>query len=556
MMAREPSTTRRTTLWALRSTSPVENCIQEKYRAGDEFELAPVQIGGKAALLVHGSIKTPEAKWSETLSAYTNQQLSLGNSTAAALLLIPRASRVLALSYGMGWILLDQGLIEQGFGLRYAVRALDAEQVRQVTRHLLEHRAQIDRNSVPSGQRVEDFAIEEYGEVISRLVGRAGSSGNLSFSKAGRPYFSLSGSDSLALPIGRTTAGMLGDLDEIERVVDQEQPVEDLRFVEQLRYLKSKDERVPKLEALLGAALEPETDARLALAYPFERDEEHGEAQAYRIKLPGEKPQIVDDLTLERLREPLAELPEAERLSTLAKAKVQALADDSGDTVVGREIPANKWITAEVTLDGQQYFYRQGRWYEVGAGYLEYLRGQVDEILGHKSGVSLPDWKRGEEEKDFNARAATASGYALLDRKLVHTKAHPRGIELCDLLGPDNELIHVKRAGSSAPLSHLFAQGAVSAEALTTDPEARAKLRELVAEQRADRPLPEDWQPDRVVYAMALDRQITSETLFTFSQVVLVRYAQRLARMRVKVAILPISYSEEESVAVSSEEVS
>jgi uncharacterized protein (TIGR04141 family) len=77
----------------------------------------------------------------------------------------------------------------------------------------------------------------------------------------------------------------------------------------------------------------------------------------------------------------------------------------------------------------------------------------------------------------------------------------------------------------------------------------------MVAEQRPDNPLREDWQPDRVVYAMALDRTITSETLFTFSQVVLVRYAQRLARMRVKVAILPISFSEEATETTNSEEI-
>jgi uncharacterized protein (TIGR04141 family) len=518
--------------------------------------MKPVQVAGQSALLVQGSIDNPEAKWSQTLSAYTGQPVSLGNRTAAALLLMPRANRVLALSYGMGWILLDQSQVEQGFGLRYAVRALDAGQVRQVTRHLLEQRAQIDRNSVPSGQRVEDFAIEEYGEVISRLVGRSGSTNNPSFSKTGRAYFSLSGSDSLALPIGRTAADLLGDLDEIESVIDNGQPVEDLRFVEQLRHLKGKDTRVPELEALLGAALEPQTDARLALAYPFERDDEHGEAQAYRIKMPGEKTQVVDDLALEQLRQPLAGVAEADRLRTLAKATVQALGDDTGDTVIGRAIPANKWITAEITLNGQQYFYRQGRWYEVGAGYLEYLRRQVDEILRQPTSVSLPDWNRDEDEKDFNARASAESGCVLLDRRLVRTKTHARGIELCDLLGEDNELIHVKQAGSSAPLSHLFAQGAVSAEALSTDPEARARLREIVAEQRPDKPLPEDWQPDRVVYAMALDRKITSETLFTFSQVVLVRYSQRLARMRVKVAILPISYSDEASEIASSEEIS
>ena len=35
-------------------------------------------------------------------------------------------------------------------------------------------------------------------------------------------------------------------------------------------------------------------------------------------------------------------------------------------------------------------------------------------------------------------------------------------LEICDLLGPDNELIHVKRAEGSAPLSHLFSQATLA----------------------------------------------------------------------------------------------
>ena len=43
-------------------------------------------------------------------------------------------------------------------------------------------------------------------------------------------------------------------------------------------------------------------------------------------------------------------------------------------------------------------------------------------------------------------------------------------LEICDLLGPGNELIHVKRAEGSAPLSHLFSQGLISAQSLVAGP--------------------------------------------------------------------------------------
>lgn len=52
------------------------------------------------------------------------------------------------------------------------------------------------------------------------------------------------------------------------------------------------------------------------------------------------------------------------------------------------------------------------------------------------------------EEKYYNAYAGEVPGFLCLDRKLVRTRAHPRGFEACDLLGTDQELIHVKKVSS------------------------------------------------------------------------------------------------------------
>lgn len=159
----------------------------------------------------------------------------------------------------------------------------------------------------------------------------------------------MAGSESLAMPLGRSVRQLLSDLDQIERVVDEAEPAEELRFVEQLRSLKAKDPRVPGLAAQLGRNVR-EGQARLALAYPFERDEEHGEAQAYRIRVPRSDESIVDEPDLQTLAAAAGKSPDERWLDSLGRVTVQALVDDAGEQVVGRAIPGNKWITAEVTL--------------------------------------------------------------------------------------------------------------------------------------------------------------------------------------------------------------
>lgn len=154
---------------------------------------------------------------------------------------------------------------------------------------------------------------------------------------------------------------------------------------------------------------------------------------------------------------------------------------------MSRAIPTAKWISAEVALGPTRFFFRDARWYEVGPGYVNHLRRRVTQVLSQPVPVGLPAWRSGEEERAYNQRVGGKAGFVCLNRQLVRTEAHPRGIELCDLLGPDDELIHVKRARSSAPLSHLFAQGMVSAEQLLFDEVARARLRELVQDRKPKR---------------------------------------------------------------------
>ncbi|MCI2811007.1 TIGR04141 family sporadically distributed protein [Eoetvoesiella caeni] len=128
-----------------------------------------------------------------------------------------------------------------------------------------------------------------------------------------------------------------------------------------------------------------------------------------------------------------------------------------------------------------------GKWYEVDATFI----GRVAETLDLVPISTLPFptveiWEEDgkskiESEGDYNIRAAAAYGYFLLDKRLVKTNRTTSPIELCDLLTPAKQLVHVKhRKGGSAGLSHLFAQGGVAAEIMLGDKAFRKKARTVL----------------------------------------------------------------------------
>jgi hypothetical protein len=113
------------------------------------------------------------------------------------------------------------------------------------------------------------------------------------------------------------------------------------------------------------------------------------------------------------------------------------------------------------------------------------------------------------------------------------------------MLGPDSELIHVKRADRSAPLSHLFAQGVVSMDALKYEADARKALVEMARRQNPGHRIDLDFRPRKVVYAIALGpgRALTVNSLFTFAQVALYRAVKALRNEDVDVEVIGIPSS-------------
>ncbi len=151
------------------------------------------------------------------------------------------------------------------------------------------------------------------------------------------------------------------------------------------------------------------------------------------------------------------------------------------------EHPVYRCIYFEIVDGTKTKIIFDGKWYEVDATFI----GRISETLDFVqiSALAFPSvevWDEDgkskiESEGDYNARAAEAHGYFLLDKQLVKTDRTTSSIELCDLLTPEKQLVHVKhRKGGSAGLSHLFAQGSVAAEIMLGDKAFRKKARTVL----------------------------------------------------------------------------
>ncbi len=133
------------------------------------------------------------------------------------------------------------------------------------------------------------------------------------------------------------------------------------------------------------------------------------------------------------------------------------------------ETPMGKFVYSEAELNNKTYFFIDGQWFLLHDGYKKSIDSLLDQINVSKY---LPDYQVSlfPTERAYNTWVPTQDlTFTCLDGNLVDK------IEICDLFKKtDKHFVHVKR-GWGAKLSHLFAQGMVSATIFDGDPSFRKK---------------------------------------------------------------------------------
>jgi uncharacterized protein (TIGR04141 family) len=223
------------------------------------------------------------------------------------------------------------------------------------------------------------------------------------------------------------------------------------------------------------------------------------------------------------------------------------IAFDADDEEIGRWTIFQS-LSGELEYRSPTYILSEGDFFEVKKGYMDDLDSALDKIDKFTGNLpmSQPKWS----EDRYNKAAAAMPGNFLLDKMTVKLDSRTTAIEICDILNTGKNLIHVKRKLNSSSLSHLFAQGIVSADLLLMNTEFRLKARQRISNLEKERKTGNRFSqliPSNrgitasaftIVYAIIADwkGQTLAERLPFFSKVNLRRCVHDLTRMGYSVA--------------------
>lgn len=486
-----------------------------------------------ATVFIAPATENPPA-WAPFLtSAFSEVQVTSGVHPSAVLFVRTAESAnqspvTIAFTFGpAGRFMIDPAAYVRGYGLKTALNLIypsnsrDTPRLRSVDSKRRD--SSVLRSRVQSSADVdfEAFDVSQLRDVLDKAVGQ--------------PYDPrwgqrVQGGDALVLNLS-VGVGELGKLcRDIEKVsrrddyrakfawIDNIQPVSDPRLKERIE-----NEIIALLKAkeLSGIGLTPpeilDWSTVSGFRYHFDRKDTQGGVRHPDLR--------IEDYV--RGLERTLQLPSID-LDYLRRSQIYPC-DVNGD--VSARWPVWRCLVAELEVDGESYILDEGELFRVNGDYLTDL-DQFLQAIPPASCV-LPATTVTESEDQYNKSVAKALGYLLLDKQnVVAVPGKTTPIEVCDLLSSDRHLVHVKRHLSSSTLSHLFAQGLVSAELLQTSPAFRAAVEKKVANTVKGKTLfaplfsagvqPSEW---KVVYAVAAEWRGQGPTRLPFFSKVNLREA-------------------------------
>ena len=473
----------------------------------------------------------------------TDQLSGIRSASTSALLLLRTSGRIFALTFGYGRSLLDLSKIEYQFGLRVALNRIDPRQIRSLDTKTFEDLVVSTNTQASKSAELPTFGVD-----ISRDILRAvtGEPRDQTFSKR------IAGADSLVMGVKTPSLELPAICDDLLTAFTADDYKTDFGWIDQLSLVRD-DATVEALNDLLVAQLRTGSTGSTHLAMPETIDWEDIDG----FKIAGTRSHVYEDLDLDDY---LSRLGDDRTIITLENLKTRSVSVRFGRSGnFDKRWNLYQCIVTEQRLDSRLHVLIEGRWFAVSSTLVE----EVDAFAAGlpDTHVALPPARSGEIEADYNTRLAESSPQHLLklDARIKRPGGASSGIEFCDVLSDQGDLIHVKRKSRSATLSHLFAQGSVSASTFINDGAFRTQVRQLIEDEvaaesretwlrlvpRADEMV--DRSRYRVTYAViANSTREGRDWLPFFSKLNLMQQGRQLVTMGFSVAVarVPITDSE------------
>lgn len=491
-------TTRTLNVRLLRIGHSVEDAFGPAFAFGSERELhrRPWQNAEGAQVFV-GQIYSNQPSWRSFVAEGAGEvPEDIFTGGAGAVIFVPVGVRTIAVCFGHVHLALDDEAFERQFGLKVTLnvvprgnlRTLDLATPDAVT---FQKRVQASKDS-----DVRDFGVDMLRD-LARVAG--GTPGNPSFARF------VAGKDSLSITCDVEASTLQAKCVEMLAAYEGKAYQKEFAWVDNMCPVSEKD-TVRKLDKKLLLAindLRGGGTAEVHMAPPEIVNYTEGSELHYNGF--GSHGAVFYSLSIEDYA---SELERCGFDGGITEIKEKHRIKAKGD---GQEGFSEKWrvydcFVFEANLGSGQskadYVLFSGDWYRVDKKF----KDLVEKFFNSIPRVAIIGKTSCINEQELIAEIETTRGDLL---KLDQTKINPEGvryanIEPCDFFSDRGQFIHLKDGHSSGPISHLWSQGVVSAEAFVSDADFRKKLRakvrslgrgfERLLPKSTERPVREDYR--------------------------------------------------------------
>jgi uncharacterized protein (TIGR04141 family) len=392
-----------------------------------------------------------------------NTLSSLYNSGSSAVFLIRSGTVFFVLTFGYGKSLLLTDSYEENFGLRVVLNSVDPEKLRSVDVQSLDAVPLSRRNQASIATNLSDFGLDIEQDLIYAATGQPKDV------LLGRQ---ITGKDVLKVSIPLDVDDIPALLLKLETQYKADTYKNSFAWIDNLSEVRAKS-LVDTLDNLLTSKIQAKLFDKTWLAIP--EIIEWSDIAGFKYQKP-KQGNLHDDIAWDSYLAFLGtDAPHS--VETFKKQDIYAISESSGQQLHTWSV--YRCIYCELSHDGADYALNNGKWFKVNTDFLKSLNDSINLIP--TSTLTLPDYK-GNDEGAYNesVHKDNATYYALMDKKMIYYGGGHSQIEFCDLFSVDKHLLHVKRYGGSSVLSHLFAQGTVSARLLLSDADFRKKVNDLL----------------------------------------------------------------------------
>lgn len=411
-------------------------------------------------------------KWAGFLEDGMGIQLEeLKSTSASALVLLKSSGRWFAVSYGYGRTFLDPSKIERRFGMKVVLNCIDPDQVRSIDSRTVEEMTFHTRRQASRTSDVSAFRLDASRDLLRGVTGIPRDS-----SLASR----ISGAESVTVSAQVTMADLPTKCAELLAVYGGEEYKQRFAWIDNLQLVSDPDE-IKDLDAALDAALSSNATDRMHLAPPETLDWEN--VSGFYYWDPENSSRFVDldiDDALSIIRHN-SHVP----LTAESLHRRHLWVEYREQEIPLARFTMHSCLVFETDIDDRMYVLSDGDWHCIDVDWADGVRRRVERIRSADE-IGLPESSAGEVESVYNERAAAAIGATLLDRCIVRYGPSGDQFEVCDILTPQGQLVHVKRKTQSATLSHLFNQGVNSAGMLAHDADFRRAAHDAAAKNGID----------------------------------------------------------------------